>query len=57
MLLLHDERRKDAYQHAARRQHDNDPEIQLLVGPVVRLADYDPRSGGAAPRHFVVVGG
>lgn len=49
-VLDDDELREDADQHAARREHDDDPEIQLLVGPVVALADDDALARDAA-RH------
>lgn len=49
-VLHDDEIRKNANQHAARGEHDDDPEIQLLVGPVVALADDDALPRDAA-RH------
>jgi hypothetical protein len=44
-----DEARKDAYQHAARGEHDDYPEVELLVRPVVALAHDDALARYAAP--------
>ena len=42
MLLIDDETGEDADEHAARREHDDEPEIELLVGPEVLLHDAAP---------------
>ena len=60
LLLIPHKRRKHANQHAARREHDDDPQVQLLVGPVVGLPDHDAgarllRVGGAGHAGFVAV--
>ena len=44
MLLHHKKVGENAYKYAARRKHDNEPEVELLVGPVVGLPDDDPRA-------------
>jgi len=45
MLLIYRERREDAYEYPARREHDDDPEVELLVGPVIRLPHHYPLPG------------
>ena len=47
-LLYVDESCKDSYQHAAGGEHDDDPEVELLIGPVVALAYDDALSRDAA---------
>jgi hypothetical protein len=52
LLLIDDETRKNAYQRPARRDHDQDPEVELLVRPEIRLANDDGSvSLYARPRH------
>lgn len=54
-ILHHDKTRKHPNQHPARSQHNNDPEIQLLIRPVVALPHDHPRArntaGTATSRH------
>ena len=48
-LLYIDERCEDTDQHAASGEHDDYPEIKLLVGPVITLAYDDALARYAAP--------
>ena len=48
-LLNVDERCEDTDQHAASGEHDDYPEIKLLVGPVIALAYDDALARDAAP--------
>ena len=48
-LLNVDERCEDTDQHAASGEHDDYPEIKLLVGPVIALAYDDALARYAAP--------
>jgi hypothetical protein len=48
-LLDIDECSEHAYQHAAGSEHDEYPEIKLLVGPIVALAYDDALARDAAP--------
>lgn len=50
VLLLHDEGGEDANQSASRREHDDDPKVELLVGPVIGLAHDHARARHGA-RH------
>lgn len=42
VLLVDDEVGEDADQDAAGGEHDDDPEVELLVGPVVGLSHHHP---------------
>jgi hypothetical protein len=48
-LLDIDECSEDAYQHAAGGEHNEYPEIQLLIGPIVALAYDDALARDTAP--------
>jgi hypothetical protein len=48
-LLDIDESGENAYQHAASGEHDDYPEIKLLVGPVVALSHDNALARDAAP--------
>jgi hypothetical protein len=48
-VLHHDEVCKNSYQHAAGGEHDDYPEVELLVRPVVALAHDDALARYAAP--------
>ena len=48
-LLYIDERCEDTDQHAASGEHDDYPEVKLLVGPVITLAHDDALARYAAP--------
>ena len=48
-LLDVDERCEDTDQHAASGEHDDYPEVKLLVGPVITLAHDDALTRYAAP--------
>ena len=48
-VLHNDEVRENSYQHAAGGEHDDYPEVELLVGPVVALAYDDALARDAAP--------
>ena len=48
-LLNVDERCEDTDQHAASGEHDDDPEVELLVWPVVALSHDDALARYAAP--------
>lgn len=51
LILHHDEVCEDSYEHAACREHDDYPDVELPVGPVVGLAHDDPFAGDAAASH------
>jgi hypothetical protein len=53
-LLISQKRRKYAYYRSASRKHNDDPEVELLVGPVVGLAHDDAGAGDGGARHGVV---
>jgi len=48
-ILHNDKVGKHSYQHAAGREHDDYPEVELLVWPVVALAYDDALARYAAP--------
>ena len=47
LILVDHEAREDTNQRPTRREHDDDPEVELLIRPVVRLPHHDsrPRDG------------
>ena len=57
LLLSHHEARENADQCPSRCQHNYDPEVQLLVRPVVGLADHYSCPGHGAGHTGTAVGG